>query len=139
MTKRLHIGPGACVISLPGYEAGPATPEIGKAFDMSWPFTGLVLARGLYADPTPMYQSFDYTTRSPDPIILSVPGLRSGYSAYVVIFFPFDESTSVRGQTYTMRGAMASASSISIVRPKTAEGPDRYQRLDGRQFLVFAA
>ncbi|MBB4000975.1 hypothetical protein [Aurantimonas endophytica] len=53
MTRGVYIAPDRIVLSLAGFEAGPATPMDGKLFDSAWPSTALVLARGLYIDPTP--------------------------------------------------------------------------------------
>lgn len=85
MTRRLYQGPDSLVISRAGYDAYPGMPEVGKAFDSSWPFTGIILGSGLYADPSPIFISNSdaahptFTTWS-SPISLSLTQpLASGY------------------------------------------------------------
>lgn len=57
MTKRNHMAADGLVIGRAGYDAYPGMPEIGKAFDSSWPWAGIILGSGTYSDPSAVYIS----------------------------------------------------------------------------------
>jgi hypothetical protein len=134
MARRLFLNSEMAVISLPGYDAGPSTPEIGKSFDSRWPFAGLVLGEGYYNDPAPA-DAVAERTASSAPMILTVAGLRSGYTHYIALFFPAQGAVS--GQVTIARGYLASPTTISIPRQRFV---NLYERLlPNKPYTVFAA
>ncbi|NDW04081.1 hypothetical protein [Jiella pacifica] len=86
MTRRLYLAQNRMVISLPGYEAGPATPFEGVSFDSDTAFGGLILSRGVVVDTSPIAD--DNPLRTNDVLFdMPCPNLRPGYSTILFLTY----------------------------------------------------
>jgi hypothetical protein len=90
MTRRVYLGEGGLLISRAGYDAYPGMPEVGKAFDSSWPFAGMILGEGTFSDPAPPFVSpsdttFNQFTSWSDPVSFALTQSIPSSYAYMIL------------------------------------------------------
>ena len=148
MTKRFFLAQNRLLISLPGYEASPSTPFSGMSFDSDGTFGGLILGRGVFVDPSPIYDDNPALTLDPH-LDLACPNLRTGYSVLLLlIYISVDsaEGAQVHFDYRFIEGQYLNATTLRVLRLGGQDGVySRYADSAGyseqrpRYFMVIAA